>query len=61
MVRHAGADMGWLSTAAIFRRPSILRNLICPLSAGKLWTAAANPIGQSFGGTGHWSRWSSSV
>jgi hypothetical protein len=27
---HHAAPVCWLSTAAIFRQPSILRNLICP-------------------------------
>ncbi len=30
-MRHAATTVCWLSTAAIFRHPSILRNLICPL------------------------------
>ncbi len=29
---HAATAVCWLSTAAIFRQPSILRNLICPLA-----------------------------
>ena len=30
--RHAATAVWWLSTGAIFRQPSILRNLICPLA-----------------------------
>jgi hypothetical protein len=29
---HAATAVCWLSTATIFRQPSILRNLICPLA-----------------------------
>ena len=29
---HAATGICWLSTAAIFRQPSIWRNLICPLT-----------------------------
>src|SRR5438552_13898383 len=29
---HAAISLGWLRTATIFRQPSILRNLICPLA-----------------------------
>src|SRR5439155_24508350 len=29
-------DKCWPSTAAIFRQPSILRNLICPLATGRM-------------------------
>ena len=29
---QAATALCWLSTAAIFRQPSILRNLICPLT-----------------------------
>src|SRR5438128_3358240 len=31
-IRHAATAVCWLSTAAILRQPSILRNLICPLA-----------------------------
>src|SRR5437879_2415710 len=31
-MRHAATAVCWLSTEAIFRQPSILRNLICPLA-----------------------------
>jgi len=30
-MEHYAASVCWLSTVAIFRHPSILRNLICPL------------------------------
>src|SRR5947208_12098122 len=39
-------QLGWLSTAAIFRQPSILRNLICPLATRlKRRTSAACSLG----------------
>jgi hypothetical protein len=42
---HAAA-VCWLSTAAIFRQPSILRNLICPLATRlKSRTNAASSFG----------------
>jgi hypothetical protein len=38
--------MCWFNTAAIFRQPSILRNLICPLRTRlKSRTTAASSLG----------------
>src|SRR5436189_387321 len=43
---HAATDVFWLSTVAIFRQPSILRNLICPLATRlKSRTSAASSLG----------------
>src|SRR5713226_1058847 len=44
--RHAATPVCWLSTAAIFRQPSIRRNLICPLATRlKSRTRAASSLG----------------
>src|SRR5439155_11911804 len=43
---HAATAVCWLSTAGIFRQPSILRNLICPLATRlKSRTTAASSLG----------------
>jgi hypothetical protein len=43
---HAATSLRWLSTAAIFRQPSILSNLICPLATRlKRRTSAACSLG----------------
>src|SRR5436853_7295272 len=43
---HAATTACWLSTLAIFRHPSILRNLICPLATRlKSKTGAAPSVG----------------
>src|SRR5437870_10025236 len=43
---HAAAGARPLSTAAIFRQPSVLRNLICPLATRlKRRTSAASSLG----------------
>ena len=43
---HAATVVCWLSTAAIFRQPSIRRNLICPLATRlKSRTSAASSLG----------------
>src|SRR6266567_1653665 len=45
-MRHAATAVCWLSTAAIFRQPSILRNLICPLATRlNSRTTAASSLG----------------
>ena len=43
---HAATAVCWLSIAAIFRQPSILRNLICPLATRlKSRISAASSLG----------------
>src|SRR5438477_2124869 len=43
---HATTAVCWLSIAAIFRQPSILRNLICPVATRlKSSTTAASSLG----------------
>ena len=43
---HAATTVCWLSTAGIFFHPSILRNLICPLTTRlKSKTSAASSLG----------------
>jgi hypothetical protein len=45
-MRHAATAVCWLSTVAIFRQPSILRNLICPLATRlNNRTSAASSLG----------------
>src|SRR5438445_13674709 len=45
-MRHAATAVCWLSTVAIFRQPSILRNPICPLATRlKSRTSAASSLG----------------
>jgi hypothetical protein len=48
---HAAAGVSWLSTAAIFRQPSILRNLICPLTTrlNRRTRAASSPGSDALG------------
>src|SRR6266481_7882551 len=43
---HAATAVCWLNTAAIFRQPSIFRNLVCPLATRlKSRTSAASSRG----------------
>ena len=46
LASYGATDVYWLSTLAIFRQPSILRNLICPLATRlKSRTNAASSLG----------------